>query len=290
MTSAREGPAGQRWIDRLPSLIDDLLTDWGLQHVGEPMHGLVGLVLPVREDTGEERVLKISWPDEETRHEPTGLRAWAGRGAVLLLAVDNTRNAMLLERLDATTTLQHQPIIEAIDAAASVLRQLHIQAPAGLPTTTETAERWHTALAREWRRLGKPGPAHLIDAATLTCNDLAHETEQAALLHGDFHFANVLAGSRQRWNAIDPQPLSGDREYDLLPLLRNRWPEIVAGQGASRGVRYRLDALSEAAGLDRAKARRWSFVRSVDDALWGHAHHNVQFEAIAWEIAQALSS
>jgi streptomycin 6-kinase len=290
LTAAREGAAGRRWLEQLPTLVAGLLTDWRLEPAGDPRHGQVALVLPVRRHTGEDCILKISWSDEETRHEPTALHAWAGRGAVLLLAVNYQRGAMLLERLDASITLQHQPIAHALDVAASVLRQLHIPAPAGLLTTTATAERWHHTLAHEWRRLGEPGPARLIDTATVTCGHLAHDTAHPVLLHGDFHFANVLAGSRQPWNAIDPKPLTGAPEYDLLPLLRNRWDDIAASGHPTHAVHRRIDTLVEATGLDRTKAHAWAFVRSVDDALWGHAQHDTQFETIAWQIADALST
>jgi streptomycin 6-kinase len=153
-----------------------------------------------------------------------------------------------------------------------------------------TAQRWHHALAHEWRRLGEPGPARLIDAATVTTGHLARDTAPTVLLHGDFHFANVLAGTRQRWNAIDPKPLTGAAEYDLLPLLRNRWDDISASRQPARAVRRRIDTLAEATGLDRTKAYAWGFVRGVDDALWGHAQQDTRFEAIAWEIAQALAT
>jgi len=290
LTAAREGDAGRRWLEQLPALIADLLTVWRLEEVGDPRHGQVALVLPVRRHTGEDCMLKVSWPDEETRHEPAALQAWAGRGAVLLLAADHRRGAMLLERLDASATLEHQPIAHALDVAASVLRQLHIPAPAGLPTTTATAERWQQTLSYEWRRLGEPGPARLIDAAAETCGHLTCDSAPQVLLHGDFHFANVLAGARQPWNAIDPKPLIGAPEYDLLPLLRNRWDDITASGEPAQAVRRRIDTLAEATGLDWTKAHAWSFVRSVDDALWGHAQHDTQFEAIAWQIAHALAN
>jgi streptomycin 6-kinase len=100
----------------------------------------------------------------------------------------------------------------------------------------------------------------------------------------------VPASQGQQWNAIDPKPLTGAPEYDLLPLLRNRWDDITASRQPAHAVRRRLDTLVEGNGLDRTKAQAWSFVRSVDDALWGHAQHDTQFEAIAWEIAHALAS
>jgi streptomycin 6-kinase len=42
------------------------------------------------------------------------------------------------------------------------------------------------------------------------------------LLHWDLHYENVLAGEREPWLAIDPEPLAGDPGFDLWPALDSR--------------------------------------------------------------------
>jgi len=100
-TIARCGEAGREWLARLPELVEELCADWGLTVDGPPTHGGIGLVVPTRRGD-EPTVLKLSLGDESTRHEALALETWRGRGAVLLLARDAARDAMPLERLDAS--------------------------------------------------------------------------------------------------------------------------------------------------------------------------------------------
>ena len=53
------GAAGQTWISQLPGLVESMCRRWHLTVDGEPMHGYLGLVVPVRR-AGELCVLKVS--------------------------------------------------------------------------------------------------------------------------------------------------------------------------------------------------------------------------------------
>lgn len=90
---AAEGEAARAWIDGLPALVEGCLRRWHLTLAGEPMHGLVAVVLPVRRadtstgtSTSADAVLKLGWPHPESRHEALALRIWGGRGAVRRVA------------------------------------------------------------------------------------------------------------------------------------------------------------------------------------------------------------
>ena len=214
--------------------------------------------------------------------------AWGGRGAVKLLEADPGRGALLLERLARDRDLERVPAHEALTAAAAVLRLLHVAPPPGLRTLADLAGRWRDELPRPWRGLGRPGRSDLVAAAAATCAELAADPGGPVLLHGDLHYGNVLAGVLPGWTAIDPKPLAGDAGFDLVPLLRNRWAEVIAAGDAATAVRRRLDHLCDGAGLDRERARRWSQARAVDDALWGQRHDEPAFAAVAWAVAAAL--
>lgn len=88
------------------------------------------------------------------------------------------------------------------------------------------------------------------------------------LLHWDLHYDNVLAAEREPWIAIDPEPLVGDPGFDLWPALNSRWDDVVAPGGPRRTVRRRFDLLTEALGLDRARAAGWTLGRLLQNALW----------------------
>ena len=84
---------------------------------------------------------------------------------------------------------------------------------------------------------------------------VADEAEVARVLHGDLHFANVLAATREPWLAIDPKPVNGDPHYEVAPLLWNRWDEVLAASSVRSAVRRRFEAVVDAAGLDEVRAR-----------------------------------
>ncbi len=288
-TIAREGHPGEQWISRLPSLIDRLLGEWRLDLDGPLRHGYVALVVPVRRRGGPPAALKVGWIDEQTRYEGLALQWWAGQGAVAALDADPARGALLLERLDPARSLEHLEEAEALTAAGTVLRRLHAAtAPAaGFPAVADLARRWATDLPRRWRDLGCPGNPDVVAAAVAVARDLVVNPGPERLVHGDFHYANVLAG-RRGWAAIDPKPLIGDPEFDLLPLLRNRWANVLSTGAPEAAVRRRLAVLTDIAGLHGERAARWARLRTLDDALWGLEHGDPVFTAIAWTIASAL--
>jgi streptomycin 6-kinase len=262
-TVSREGEAGRRWIDHLPSLVAALCQHWDLAIEGAPMHGYLGLVVPVRR-ADEFCVLKLSWLDESTTHEAIALSTWNGNGAVRLLAAQPALGAMLLERLDSRRSLNDVDVAEAVAVAGRLLRRLAVPAPEGPPRLKEVAERLSETLPERWERYGRPIPRRRLDAA----RDLAVQLGACAgglLVNYDLHYADVLAGEREPWLAVDPKVVVGDPEYGVAQLL---WRRLEAMQ-AQGGLDRHFQALTEAAGLDPDLARSWTLVRCVDYWLWG---------------------
>ncbi|MFI6578515.1 aminoglycoside phosphotransferase family protein [Nocardiopsis sp. NPDC050513] len=262
---------GPEWTAALPGVTARQCDRWGLRPDGAAMHGMVGLALPVRRADGSPAVLKVQPVDEETGGEPVALRAWDGDGAVRLLDHDPCTGAMLLEALDPSRSLLGVELTEALTVIGTLLSRLNAHpAPAGLPglgpVTLDLAERAdRLASARSGG-----------DRALLA--DLAARAREAAtepgdrLLHWDLHYENVLAprpgSDRGAWLAIDPEPLAGDPGFELMPALHDRWEEAVASGDVRRATRRRFDLLTDAAGLDRARARRWTLVRVLQECVW----------------------
>lgn len=258
----RAGRRGKEWVDSLPALVESLCARWGLAVDGAPLHGHLGLVVPVRR--GEEPcALKVSWQDATTLHEALGLAAWDGHGAVLLLDHEPAAGALLLERLDAGRTLSAVDADEAVTAAGLLLRRLSVPAPPGFGSLRDLAAGLPDRLNLQWEQLGRPFPRRLVDAAA----GLAAEygpTTAGQLVNGDLHYENVLAGAREPWLVIDPKPLTGDPEYAVAPLIWRRFRDM---DGVA-GIRTRLAALVETADLDADRVRVWTLVRTVDYWLW----------------------
>jgi streptomycin 6-kinase len=218
-------------------------------------------VLPVRRANGEQAVLKISWPHEEAEHEATALSMWDGDGAVHLLAHDRDAWALLLERLDPHTTIEREPLPEALAVIASMIRRLDRPAPPGIRHMRDVSARWVDEFPVE--NDGQV-PVELIDQAVAYCRELGPNAGNH-LVNEDLHFQNVLRGEREPWLVIDPKPIAGDREFGLIPLLWNRFDAATS--------RSRLTVVVDMAGLDHELARKWTFVRAVDNWLYAGADH-----------------
>jgi hypothetical protein len=69
------------WAAALPRVVADLAQRWSL-HVGRPFQpgGQCSWVAPVRDQGGQDLVLKVGWRHPEAVHEADGLALWAGTG------------------------------------------------------------------------------------------------------------------------------------------------------------------------------------------------------------------
>lgn len=263
---AARGPAWTDWLDRLPRLLAEVLDEWALVPDGPPTHGRCALVLPVRTEDGGRAALKLTFPHPEAETEHLALRRWGGRGAVQLLRADPHRFALLLERLKPRD-LRDLPTDDAVAVVAGLYGRLHVPALPQTPRLSAHLARWADGLVALPR--SAPLPRRYVEQAAALARSFATDpATDARLLHGDLHDANVLAGLREPWLAIDPKPLAGDPHWEPAPLLWNRWTTAV-GSGDLRGaIRHRLWLVCDVGGLDPDRARDVTVVRVMTNALW----------------------
>jgi streptomycin 6-kinase len=253
----------------LPELAADFLDHWALRLDGPDGHGMASLVLPVIRADGTPGALKLQPVSEENAAAPIGLRAWNGDGVVRLLAHDPDTGTMLLERLDATRPLSSvADDTAALQILAELLARLvAVPAPEDLRHLADIAAAMLDQVPRAVPRLRDPAQQRLVRTCASAMAELIGEPGDR-LLHWDLHYDNILAGQREPWLAIDPEPLAGDPGFDLLPALHNRWDEVVATGDVARAVLRRFDLLTEVLGLDRQRATGWTLSRVLQNALW----------------------
>lgn len=258
------GPQWQQWIDALPALAQRQMREWELRSDGAAGHGESSLVLPVRTPSGQNAVLKLGFPDEDSEHEHLALRRWGGAGAVRLLSAQPHRRALLLERL-APRDLSTAGDVEACEVVCGLYRRLHVPALPQLRTLTAALEAW-TALLADLPR-SAPLPRRLVEQAVALSGELGGDpASTGTLIHTDLHYANVLAAEREPWLAIDPKPLNGDPHFEVAPMLWNRWEELAGD--VRDGVRRRFFTIVDAAGFDESRARAWVIIRMMTNAVW----------------------
>jgi len=214
--------------------------EWGLR-LEEPYPVRHSFVAPA----GDDAVLKVSPPsDDESLFEADALRIWDGEGAPRLLRHDARRRALLIERARPGHDVTDLADDDAMRMALGVARRLWRPAPPSpFERVADRVPAWlahvagHPLVAEAQRRYAALAPRHDV------------------LVHGDLHHHNLLRHDG-RWIAIDPKPMLGEPEYDVVTLL---WNPI--GHVPDRASVERRIALFTSAGLDPSRIRDWAIVR-----------------------------
>ncbi|HEU5211429.1 MAG TPA: aminoglycoside phosphotransferase family protein [Gaiellaceae bacterium] len=267
-------PEGRDWLRALPELRAECERAWGVSSAGAPFaYAYASLAYPVVAD-GTPAVLKLQFPDRESEHEADALEAWDGDGAVRLLARDDERRALLLERLLPGTALTGHD--DALDVVLGLLVRLWVPAPSPVHALAEEAAWWAATLEDAWEAAGRPWERALLDAARDYLELLPPTQGEQVLLHQDLHPDNVLAAEREPWLVIDPKPLRGEREFAAAPIVRAH----DLGHDR-RSVLARLDRVCSELGLDGERARGWTIAQTL---AWGTGD-DAQYQA---EVARWL--
>ena len=140
-------------------------------------------------------MLKLIHPHRETEQEAAALERWDGDGAVRLLARDDARGALLLERCEPGTSLSRRrgrrarradrAAAAALDAGGDAVP--HARGRGGV--VDRLTRRWERSVAVR---------ARLLDAALDALRELAPTQGEQVLLHQDLHADNVLAADASR--------------------------------------------------------------------------------------------
>jgi len=269
------------WLERVPELVAECVEEWQLE-LGEPYEaGAAGYAVRAALTDGTPTVLKLIYPHREAEHEADALELLAGNGAVRLLARDDARSAMLLERCEPGTALAENGGEKALDVLVELLPRHWVRAGEPFHTLAEEAAWWIDDLPEQWEQSGRAIERRLVDTAVDALGLLSESQGEQVLLNQDLHGDNVLAAEREPWLVIDPKPLLGEREFAVAPIVRSF--EL----GSSKAdVLYRLDRLTSELGLDRERARGWTIGQTMAWAF-DSDYSDEHLETVRWLLEDA---
>ncbi|WP_307834811.1 aminoglycoside phosphotransferase family protein [Paractinoplanes lichenicola] len=242
------GAGAQQWLADLPSLVADLAARWSLTVGAAFPDGTEAHVLAVTRADGTPAVLKllVPRPGEAAHHEISVLRLTAGVGCARLLACDEPRGALLLERLGPAMSELSLPQPDRLailcDLAATVWRS-PTAGPPPVPSGADQAAWIAASIPRKWEELGRPCSRAAVDHALAAAESRrkAHDPTRAVLNHGDVHQWNALR-SGDGFKLVDPDGVWAEPECDLGVLMREDPVELMAGDPWDRA--HRLAARS----------------------------------------------
>ncbi|MFC7457450.1 aminoglycoside phosphotransferase family protein [Brachybacterium sp. GCM10030267] len=271
-----EEPGVVAWRSGLPGIVDEVLDEWSLS-VSTPFSpgGSAAWVAPVRDGHGAELVLKVAWAHEEARDEAPGMALWQGRGAAEVVHSERRgeTSLLLMERIRPGIPLAELLTWpERDEVVADLLRRMW-ESPSVIASPSDAAQfrplahmcAWwaDSAQQRADDRIS-PLPHDLVDQGLALFRELPRQWGgEPVLLATDLHPSNVLArgeGRQRQWVLIDPKPYVGDPHYDVLQHMLNDPQRLTSQPGEF------ADRMSDLAGLDPQRTRRWLFARCVQEA------------------------
>ncbi len=245
-------------------MFEPYLSDWALTIDGEAFASSNGHLLPVRWQH-QAAMLKVS-------HEPEELAGnrlmvwWNGGGAAPVLAQDG--NALLLARAQGSNTLPQMVQAGRDDEATRILcdtaARLHAPRPTPPPALV-ALDAWFDAL---WAGAATHGG--LLAHCARTARALLAAPQDAVVLHGDIHHGNVLDFGSAGWLAIDPKGLYGERGFDHANIFCN--PDVASALAPGRFER-RIEAVSQAAGIEPQRLLQWVLAWSGLSMVWSEEDH-----------------
>jgi streptomycin 6-kinase len=253
------------WLRALPSLVREVEHAWGISVGRVYGDSTEAFVADARCADGTPAVLKLVVPrdGDAAAHEILALRLANGEGCARLLRADETRGALLLERLGRGLHELDLPVAERHEILVSAAERMWRSVPAcGLPTGAEKADWLVSFISRLWPELGRPCSRRAVDYAfaCAASRRVAHDDTRAVLVHGDVHQWNALQAG-DGFKLVDPDGLVAEPEYDLGIIMRE---DPLEGD-----LRERARRLAERTTLDADAIWEWGVVERVSTGLLG---------------------
>ncbi|WP_327268150.1 aminoglycoside phosphotransferase family protein [Streptomyces sp. NBC_01218] len=279
------------WLGSLGALVEAELSAGGrdltVDRVAAP-GGRTSVVLLVRRADGVPAALKIAPPGAAPEAERAALAHWNGWGSVRLLETGGEAapgDGLLLERLHQEVSLRSLPEAKALLEAAGTLRRLWVRPPEGhiFETVAERTGR-RTSAMREFAA-ADPELSPLVEAALTVREELVADPAEELLLHGNFRQSKVLSGERAPWLTVGPEPLVGERAYDLARLVRDRVEDLIASPGGPATARRRVRKLADSLEVGQERLHGWTLFRAVESGTRALAEGRRQTGEMSLEFA-----
>lgn len=253
------------WLDRLPSLVSQLCSEWSIRLTGSLQGATEAFVAGAELVDGTAAVLKVLIPRQHdaAAHEIEVLQLVDGDGCPRLLRADADRGAMLMERLGPSLDSVGLPIDRRHRILCAAARRIWRPVQTDLPSGADKG-RWLIELILEkWETTGRQIQPEVVDHAIGCARRRidAHDSSRAVLVHGDVHQWNALSDG-ECFKLIDPDGLVAEPEYDLGIIMREDPVELM-----DEGHYERAARLASISGLDARAIWEWGVVERVSTGL-----------------------
>jgi streptomycin 6-kinase len=269
---------GKRFIQSLPSLIKNASTRWQLSAV-QPVSNLsfnfvayaTSPLTPLLKGEGNNVILKIGIPRDELTSEIATLKLFNGNGACRLIASDEEKGFLLLERLKPGKMLSDlEDDDKRTQIAMDVMEKIHHTAEDGGVSNNSKLIKlsdWFDGLKNIRPHFDGTGPfpKEVLERVESVLPELF--ADKHILLHGDFHHFNILSSERG-WLIIDPKGVIGPTGYEIGPLMLNPITDAMDRINFKSQTLRRVAIIKERTGWEKESIINWALSHAILSAWW----------------------
>ena len=263
------GELGGKWLNDLPQIIGEIEKNWLVSAEKSFSNLSYNYVAPCVCTDGGGAVLKIALPlnEPEIFNEAQFLKMANGDGAVKLLKSDESRRAILLERLKPGENLKEacrRNEERAVEIAVPIIRRLLKEPPPN--SAFRRLDEWfdnffEKAAATEF-------PSEFYHKAREFYEQLSSDPKRKFLIHGDLHHENILSAEREGFLAIDPKGIIGEVGYEIAVFLNNHRSWLASEKNLREKLNATVRQFSEAFEVSPPDLRKWAYAQMVLSAWW----------------------
>ncbi len=259
------GEKAKIWVHNLPRICQLLQEKWKLSEI-IPFSNLTWSFVGHAFRSGEAVVVKIVFDYLSFYREALALNFFKGNGVVKLIEIDDTFQALLLERAipgHILCTNLSKDSESTIDAYACVVNQI---------TKNEEFTCSNTSLEDPFKALDQAQHSNMaiagLDNAIGMKNKLL-KTLKKRFIHGDLHLNNIIQNNHS-WVAIDPKGIIGETEFEVSCFDFFTDDALEKLKNVQELFNHRLNYLCNLLDLDKARVKKWVFIRLTLSACWAN--------------------
>ena len=266
------GEKGRNWLSQLPQLFNECVGKWKLTDMQTSTDLSYNYVCFGEHPEHGKVALKIGVPHLDLFSEMEAISLFEGHGLCHSYAVDESRGAMLIERiLPGGELRQIQNPQQRFKIAASLYRQMKVTPPAdcNLP---EYSSLIITAIQRSKKVSTIPPQIRVwLDEIHTLYQSLEARSESKVVLHCDLHHMNILQDG-DSWRAIDPKGFVGLRAVEPARFIENELNLFPASHPLG-AIDQMTTLFAQAIDTPKAEVASCLFIDSVLSTYWSVEDH-----------------
>lgn len=265
------GEKGNVWLNKLPSVVEELQSHWDLSGITPVNNMTCNYVAKAITKHKQDVIIKIGCDKQSIFEEKQALIYFDEQASIKLLDFNEKHNALLLHQARPGITLKEiYPINKeiVIDIYAATMHKLHDKL---------MMDKVDFLFIADWLNAIDKAPTNqmthsLFQKAIHLKNELLLSSENRNVLHGDLHHDNILKNGED-WLVIDPKGIIGEPEFEAAAFDFIHQTELNSSQDISSLFTLRAEKLAQKAGLNVQRLKDWVFVRLILSAAWSIEDH-----------------